>query len=217
MREELRVTARCCGAHRVFYARFKGERALSKVVRGEQALLELFRSLTELASCCGGLRSLCVKLGNRVAAAAIYSVPERLPLRQAPVYLGLLRLFRWSAAAAALRHAGSLLAYARSMRRLERAGHLLFIASAAEGRGYGSLLLKLVERLCARAGCEWLALEVDVCNPAVRFYVKRGYRPHLSIECAGARYLLMVKPLFPASSGYPLRSLQSFEPQRGAG
>ncbi|MEM1929505.1 MAG: GNAT family N-acetyltransferase [Thermofilaceae archaeon] len=192
---EVAIAVSCSGAEKVLYHRFRGEPFLAEALKGSRQLYEFFKGLVELARQ-GYPRLICAKLGTEVAAAAVYTVPERLRARQLVELLklllrtaGLRVLFR------SLRSARSFWAYAKALRGLEPSGHLLFIASAIEGMGYGSLLLKLVERACARAGCKWIVLEVHVGNPAVRFYLKRGYRPRGSVEWLGARYLLMAKPL----------------------
>lgn len=195
MPDAARVSTRCLGAEKVLYLRFRGEPLLSRTLKSRWHVYELFRTLVEFASY-GYPRLICVKRGGRVAAAAAYTVPER---PRVVLSLKLLKLAllasRWGALVGFLRSIPSFLAYARVLQGLKPSGHLLFIASAIEGKGYGSLLLRILERACARSGCDWLVLEVYAENPAARFYFKRGYRPRLLIEWLGARYLLMAKPL----------------------
>uniref|UniRef100_A0A7C4FE84 GNAT family N-acetyltransferase n=1 Tax=Thermofilum pendens TaxID=2269 RepID=A0A7C4FE84_THEPE len=182
-----------CKLARVLYAGFKEDPSLRKLL-GEPGCIYTFFGVIEELARQGVLTALCLKVGGATASAAVLSVgarPRRVVLPRGLTRLlaclrlrGLLTLAAWLAWAPG---------YARTYSKLGETCHLLFIASLAPGRGYGSKLLREIEKLCRSAGARTVTLEVDTGNPALLFYAKRGFTPLMATVFAGRYYLLMAK------------------------
>ena len=182
-----------CRLAHVLYAGFREDPSFRRLL-GEPGCVYAFFEVVEELARQGVLTALCLRAGEVTASVAVLSLgarPSRVKLPRGLARLlaclgarGLLNLVAWLAWAPR---------YARAYSKLERACHLLFIASLAPGRGYGSELLKRVEKACRSAGARAVALEVDVENPALLFYAKRGYTPLTATVFAGRHYLLMAK------------------------
>jgi len=182
-----------CKLAHVLYAGFKEDPSFRRLLGGPSCIYTFFEVIEELARQ-GVLAALCLKVGGATASVAVLSIsarPSRVVLPRGLARLlaclrlrGLLTLAAWLAWAPR---------YARAYSRLGEACHLLFIASLAPGRGYGSKLLRRVEELCRSAGARTVALEVDIGKPALLFYAKRGYTPLALTVFAGRYYLLMAK------------------------
>lgn len=174
--------------------RFRSEPALRRVLRGEAAI-PLFFSILVSSSEGGYPRMACVCRGSRVVAAALYTPPRGAGIPQLARLARLLALLSPRALVAAAAWAARSRGYMRALSSLRPGCHLLFIASAVEGRGYGSAALRMVEEACRAEGGAWVTLEVHRGNPALLFYAKRGYRPVAATEYAGEPYVLMAKRL----------------------
>lgn len=184
----------CREAESVLCYRFRREPALRKALRGEAAIATFFAALVEAARE-GYPRLICVCRGSRAAAAALYTPPRGPSAAQLARLARLLALLSPRALLDAAAWLARSRAYARALAACSPGCHLLFIASAASGRGYGSEALKAVEEACAREGGLWVTLEVHRRNPALLFYAKRGYEPAAAAVYAGEVYVLMRKRL----------------------
>jgi len=190
-----------CRLALVLYSGFKQDPTFRKLLGEPSCVYTLFEVVEDLTRR-GILSALCLRVGRAVASAAVLSLgarPRRVVLPRGLARLlaclglrGLLTLAAWLAWAPR---------YAKTYSRLGKACHLLFIASLARGRGYGSRLLRQVEELCKSAGARAVALEVDVENPALLFYAKRGYTSLVVTVFAGRSYLLMAKLIQRATLG----------------
>ena len=174
--------------------RFRCEPALRESLRGRAAISVFFSILVGSAGR-DFPRVVCVCRGSRAVAVALYTPPGKPSIAQIARLARVLALLspRFLLAAAAWVARAS--AYARMLSTFSPSCHLLFIASAVDGKGYGSAALKLVEKSCAEEGGLWVTLEVHRENPALLFYTKRGYRPAAVTVYAGSMYVLMCKRL----------------------
>lgn len=174
--------------------RFLSEPALRKTLRGRAAIHAFFSILVSSAAR-GFPRVACVCRGSAVMAVALYTTPGKPSVAQIACLARILPLlsprFLLSAAAWVARSR----AYTRALAAFNPGCHLLFIASAVDGKGYGSAALELVEKSCTEEGGLWVTLEVHKENPALLFYAKRGYRPAAATVYAGSMYVLMSKKL----------------------
>jgi GNAT superfamily N-acetyltransferase len=185
---------RCRGAEGVLSHRFRSEPALRRALRGEAVVATFFSLLVEAAGR-GYPRLVCVCRGSRAVAAALYAPPRRPSAAQLARLARVLALLSPRALLDAATWLARSRAYARALAASSPGCHLLFVASAASGRGYGSEALRAVEEACAEEGGLWVALEVHWRNPALRFYAKRGYEPVAAAAYAGEVYILMRKRL----------------------
>jgi len=174
--------------------RFMSEPALRETLSGREAIPAFFSILVGSAAS-GFPRVVCVCRGSTAVAVALYTPPRKPSVAQIARLARILPLlsprFLLSAAAWVARSG----AYARALSAFKPGCHLLFIASAVDGKGYGSEALKMVEKSCADEGGLWVTLEVDRGNPALLFYAKRGYKPVAAALYAGSTYVLMSKKL----------------------
>lgn len=184
----------CRGAEAILSYRFRREPALRKTLRSEAAVYAFFAILASSARR-GFPRIVCVHRGSKVVAVALYVPPGRPSIAQLARLAGILALLSPRSLLAATAWAARSGAYVRTLSVFKPRCHLLFIASAVSGRGYGSAALELVETLCAGEGGFWVTLEVLRENPALLFYAKRGYRPVAATVYAGSLYVAMCKRL----------------------
>ncbi|MCS7104333.1 MAG: GNAT family N-acetyltransferase [Thermofilaceae archaeon] len=183
----------CIGAGNLLYARFFNEPLLAKLFKNREYICEFFQLIVKLARR-NFFTLACLRYGSEIAAAAIY-VSEIRPSVHVLELAKLLAGFSPRVLVSFPSQAREFLNYFKAIRDLKPRCHLLFIASAYKGRGYGSKLLKLVEDCCAKTGYNWIVLDVYLRNPALHFYLKRGYKPITLVKWWGVAYVVMAKRL----------------------
>ncbi|MDW8003455.1 MAG: GNAT family N-acetyltransferase [Thermofilaceae archaeon] len=183
----------CIGAGNLLYARFFNEPLLAKLFKNWESIRDFFQLIVKLAHR-NFFTLACLRCGSGIVAAAVY-VSETRPSVHVLELARLLASFSPRVLASFPSQAREFLNYFKAIRGLKPRCHLLFIASAYKRRGYGSKLLKLVENCCAKSGCNWIVLDVYLRNPALHFYLKRGYKPITLVKWWGVAYVVMAKRL----------------------
>ncbi|AKG38527.1 hypothetical protein MA03_03450 [Infirmifilum uzonense] len=189
------LSSSCTGSHRVLYWAFKNNPLFKRLFRDKAKLLEFFYAI-ELLTRSRLFRAICVvKAGRVLSVAILHDNSNTASGISREALTSLLRSISLSLLLEVMGWLGESVRYRGLLKRFENSCHLVFLASLIPGKGYGSSSLRGVEVICKKMGKDWILLDVDVENRALRFYSRRGYRPVGVALFSGRNYVVLAKPL----------------------